>query len=340
MDTGEDLVDDGNVLPMSRVPQGMSIDASPESHHDRLRNRVVRQNAFGGPEHISIEERTAPDPGPGEALVRVHAAGLNPVDWQIPADPSVAQEFGVSVPGGYGHDLAGVVAAVGSGTSAVQVGDRVLGGARGAAIADFAIVPAGRLTLVPYAVPLNVAATLPIAARTAAAAISLLELTPDDTVLIGGAAGGVGVLAVQFAVRTGATVVATASPANHDFLRSLGAIPVSYRDGLADAVRDLGVTITAATDLQGAETARAALDLGVAAARITTIATEPIPGTIPTGGMDAPAGTIPQVLDDLAVGDVRVQISGEYPIERTAEAVARLREGHVRGKLVITTGAA
>ncbi|WP_217177590.1 NADP-dependent oxidoreductase [Streptomyces sp. AC495_CC817] len=302
-------------------------------------NRVVRQNEYGGPENITIEVRPIPTPGPGEAVVRVHAAGLNPVDWKVAASAALAEEFGVPVPAGYGHDLAGVVVALGEGASGVQVGDRVVGGARGAAIADYAVVAADRLTAVPADVPLAVAATLPIAGRTAAAAISLLGLGSSDTVLIGGAAGGVGVLATQLAVHTGATVLATASPANHGFLRELGAIPVSYDGDLAANVRALGLSPTAATDLQGSTTARAALELGVAPARITTIATDPIPGTVPTGGGGAPAGTLPRLLDALATGGLRVEIAEEFPIERTAEAVAMLRDGHVRGKLVVVTGA-
>lgn len=302
-------------------------------------NLAVRQNAYGGPEHITVEHVPVPVPGPGQVLVRVHAAGLNPVDWKVAAEPALAAEFGVRVPGGYGHDLAGVVAALGDGAQGLDVGDRVVGGARGAAIADYAVVPADRLTPVPDAVPLTVAATLPIAARTAVAAISALALTPDDTVLVGGAAGGVGVLATQLAVRSGAMVLATGSVGNHDFLRGLGARPVAYGEDLAQTLRSRRTIPTAAADLHGSETARTALSLGVRPGRITTIAAEPIPGTIPTGGGDAPAGTISRILDELAAGLLHVEIAGTFPIERTAEAVALLRAGHVGGKIVITTGA-
>lgn len=306
-------------------------------------NRVVRQNAYGGPEHITVEHEPIPRPGPGEALVRVHAAGLNPVDWKLAAYPALAEAFGTTVPGGYGNDLAGVVAAVGDGVSAVAVGDRVVGEARGSAVADHVVAPAAALTLVPDAVPLTEAATLPIAARTAAAAIGALDLGPDDAVLIGGAAGGVGVFATQLAVRSGALVLATASPDNHAFLRELGATPVEYGDGLVDRVRTAlgGRALTAATDLQGSATAHAALELGVRPERITTVANngDPIPGVIATGGNGAPAGTVARTLDDIAAGRLRVVISGEYPLERVAEAIARLRDGHVRGKLVLTTGA-
>lgn len=309
-------------------------------------NRVVRQTAFGGPENISIVIEPVPRPGPGEALVRVHAAGLNPVDWKIaayPPPPPVAEAFDVTVPGGYGNDLAGVVAAVGDGVTDLRVGDRVVGGARGQAVADYTLVPAANLTRVPEGLTLAQASTLPIAARTAEAAIGLLALGPEDAVLIGGAAGGVGVFATQLAVRTGALVIATASADNHGFLRELGAVPVEYGDGLADRIRTVldGRELTAAADLQGSATARAALELGVPAVRITTVANnnDPIDGVIVTGAQDAPADTIPRTLDDIAAGRLRVVIAEEYPIERTADAVTRLRQGHVRGKLLIMTTA-
>lgn len=326
-------------LPLT-PSHGNSAGRGPVAIDMTEQNRVIRQNAYGGPEHISLESEAVPSPGAGEALVRVHAAGLNPVDWKIAAYPAAAEAFGVPVPGGYGHDFAGVVAAVGDGVSEVAIGDRVVGGARGAAVADYTVLPAAALTVVPDAVPLAVAATLPIAGRTAVAAIGRLGLGPDDTVLIGGAAGGVGILATQLAVQTGAAVVATASPANHDFLRGLGALPVTYGEGLADRVRGvLTGPLTAAADLQGTEAAQAALDLGVAPGRITLIAGGPLPGTLPTGGGDAPEGALGRLLDEVAAGRIRVDVEADYPIERTAEAVSRLREGHVRGKLVILTGA-
>lgn len=318
----------GNALGAPPVPPSMDAE-----------NRTIRQNAHGGPEHITVEHGPVPVPGAGLALIRVHAAGLNPVDWKIAEDAELAEEFGVRVPGGYGHDLAGVVVALGEGAHDVRIGDRVVGGARGAAVADYALVPSDRLTLVPRAVPLTVAATLPIAARTATAAITALALGPSDTVLIGGAAGGVGVLATQLAVRTGATVLTTSSVANHDFLRQLGAVPLTYGAGLVDDIRARGFAPTAAADLHGEEVAHAALSLGVEPRRISTVATAHIPGTVATGGGGAPAGTIARVLDDLAAGRLHVEIAGEYPLERTADAVAVLRTGHVRGKIVITTGA-
>lgn len=301
--------------------------------------RIAWQTAAGGPEFLDVVEAPIPDPAPGEARVRVAAAGLNPVDWKIAASPQLAEAFGGAVPGGYGNDFSGVVDAVGDGGSGVAVGDRVYGGARGHAVAEYTVVPAASLHRAPERLSLADAATLQIAARTAAAAVDGLALTPDDTVLIGGAAGGVGLLAVQLARRAGATVVATASERNHDLLRELGAIPVTYGDGLAERVRAAtDRPITAASDLQGTATVDAALELGVAPGRINTIAATPdsLPaGVRHTGGLDA----APEALDDIATliadGEVRVFVDGTYPLDEIRSAVARLQEGHVRGKLVI-----
>ncbi|MDR6868094.1 NADPH:quinone reductase-like Zn-dependent oxidoreductase [Microbacterium resistens] len=306
-------------------------------------NRAAWQTAVGGPENIAIVDLDPTDPGPGEARVRVHAAGLNPVDWKVAAFPEIAAAFDVRVPGGYGNDLAGVVEAVGDGVTTVSIGDRVLGGSRGHAVADTVVVPAGSLVPVPDDVPLDVAATLPIAGRTALAAVETLALGPDDVVLIGGAAGGVGVLAVQWAVRTGATVIGTASPENHDFLRGLGAIPVSYSGDLVAEVRTaVDRPVTAAIDLQGTATAQAAVTLGVVLGRIRTIAAHgpSVPdGVVATGGGDAAPDALPRILAALSAGELRVEIAGRYPLDETARAVALLRDGHVRGKLVILTDA-
>lgn len=304
-----------------------------------MSNRTVWQTAFGGPENIEIVDADIPVPGPGEVRVRVAAAGLNPVDWKLAAYEQMAQAFRVSIPGGYGSDFAGVIDAIGEGVESWSVGDRVLGAARGRAIAEYTVAPVTKIVAVPDEVSLDVAATLDIAGRTAAAAVDALDLTADDAVLIGGAAGGVGVIAVQLAAATGAQVIATASERNHDFLRELGAIPVTYGPGLADRVREAtDRPVTAATDLQGTEAVEAAIELGVSPTRITAIAAgrASLPaGVTATGGGDARPDALADILQRIADGSLRIEIAGAYPLEETAAAVERLRDGHVRGKLVI-----
>ena len=301
-------------------------------------HREAIQTAFGGPELISLVEAPVPSPGPGEVRVMVAAAGLNPVDWKLAAYPALAEMFGVTIPGGYGSDFSGIVDALGPDVTGFAVGDAVFGGARGHAVADYTVVPTSALLPVPEGLSLDDAATLPIAGATAAAALAPLALGPQDTVLIGGAAGGVGVLAVQLAAATGATVVATGSPANHDFLAGLGALPVAYGDGLADRVRGLtDRPVTAAVDLQGTATVEAALALGVAPERITAIAAGgDLPaGVISTGGAAAAPGALADVAARVASGELRVEIAGRYPLDGLPAAVARLAEGHVRGKLIV-----
>ncbi|WP_290055952.1 alcohol dehydrogenase catalytic domain-containing protein, partial [Amycolatopsis solani] len=219
------------------------------------RSRAVRLAAFGGPEVLDVQEVAAPQAGPGQLRVRVTAAGLNPMDWIMTADADTATRFGLSLPAGFGTDYAGVVDQVGAEVTGFAPGDRVFGSALSRAVADFVVIDAaGALAAneappTPDGVDHHTAATLAIAGRTASAALAVLDPGPADTVLIGGAAGGVGVFAVQLARLTGARVLGTGSPRSAGFLRELGAEPVTYGDGLADRVRSLapgGITAAAA----------------------------------------------------------------------------------------------
>ena len=241
-------------------------------------SRAVIYETFGGPEVLELREVPEPHAGPGEVRVRVAAAGLNPMDWGLALLPEVAARFGITVPSGFGYDFAGVVDEVGGGATGFAVGDRVYGGALGRAVADFVVVKTppeapDALSHTPEGISDEVASTLPVAGRTAAAALEAIDLRSGDTVLVGGAAGGVGVFAVQLAKLAGATVIGTASESTFEFLRQLGAEPVAYGAGLADRVRTLAPDgVTAATDLFGTETVEAALALGVPPERISTIA--------------------------------------------------------------------
>ena len=228
-------------------------------------SRAVRLDSFGGPEVLNIRQVPAPQAGPGQIRVRVTAAGLNPMDWIMTADADTATRFGLSLPTGFGTDYAGVVDQVGDGVTGFAPGDRVFGGALSRAVADFVVVDAaGSIAAneahqTPDGVDDRTAATLTIAGRTAAAALAVAGPGPGDTVLIGGAAGGVGVFAVQLARLAGARVIGTGSAASSDFLRGLGAEPVAYGGGLADRVRALAPGgVTAAIDLHGTETVHAA----------------------------------------------------------------------------------
>lgn len=304
-------------------------------------SRAVMYETFGGPEVLELREVPEPHAGPGEVRVRVTAFGLNPMDWGLASRPELAERFGISLPSGFGYDFAGVVDEVGDGAAGFGVGDRVYGGALGRAAADFLVIEASAgasLWHTPANVGDEVASTLAVAGSTAAAALAAVGLKAGDTVLIGGAAGGVGVFAVQLARNAGARVIGTASPATFEFLRELGAEPVAYGDGLADRVRALAPEgVTAATDLFGTETVEAALTLGVPAERISTVAAGPNPpgGVRATGGVDAAPGDMERIAEAIGAGELVVPIAATFSIEQVREAVALQAARHVHGKVVV-----
>jgi len=315
-----------------------------QQHRDQPstgRSRAVRLDAFGGPEVLDIREVPAPQAGPGRLRVRVTAAGLNPMDWIITADADTAARFGLSLPTGFGTDYAGVVDQVGEGVSGFAVGDRVFGGALSRAVADYVVIdPTGGIATdeahhTPDGVDDRTAATLAIAGRTASAALAVVDAGPYDTVLIGGAAGGVGVFAVQLARIAGARVIGTGSATSADFLRDLGAEPVAYGDGLADRVRALAPGgVTAAIDLYGVETVHAARELGVPDRRICTIAAQ-IEGVSTANGANAAPDALDEVARLVAAGRLRVPIAATFPVEQIRRAAELQADRHVHGKLVI-----
>ena len=303
-------------------------------------SRALIQEQFGGPEVLEVRDVAEPHAGPGEVRVRVAAAGLNPVDWKIAGSGEAARHFGVTLPAGFGNDFAGVIDEVGDGVTGFAAGDRVYGGARGHAVADYTVVRPGADPLLhtPDGVDDITASTLLIAGRTADAVVTVIGVEAGDIVLIGGAAGGVGVFTVQLARRAGARVIGTASPAAFEFVRELGAEPVAYGEGLADRVRTLVPPgVTAAADLIGTETARVALELGVSPARIATIAAGSLlEGVRATGGSDATPGALDRIAAAIAAGEFVVPIAATFPIEQARAAVELQRAGHVHGKVVIT----
>lgn len=315
-----------------------------QQHDDGLRNgvsRAVRLESFGGPEALAVQDVPEPEAGDGQIRVCVTAAGLNPMDWFMTSDAQTAARFGLSLPCGFGTDYAGVVDQVGAGSSGYAVGDRVFGAALSRAVAGFVVVDAdgniasGVAHHTPDGIDDRTAATLSIAGSTAAAALAVLGLGPHDTVLVGGAGGGVGVFAVQLARIAGARVIGTGSPSTAEHLRSLGAEPVAYGDGLAERVRDLAAgPVTAALDLHGTDTVHVARELGVPDGRICTIAGV-VDGVSAVSGANAAPGALEDIARLAADERLRVPIAATYPIEEIRAAVELQAARHVRGKVVI-----
>ncbi len=226
---------------------------------------IVIATAFGGPDVLSVTEVPPEQPGPGEALIEVRAAGVNPVDFK-----TYSGQFGTDparLPLRPGSEAAGLVTAVGPGgaqgpAGPVAAGDEVIAYRAPGAYASALVVPAQALVPKPAALDWQQAAGLMLTGTSAWHALAATGVGPGDTVLIHGAAGGVGIMAVQLAAARGAKVVATASPVRHDFLRGLGATPVAYGDGLADRVRAAAPGgVNAAVDFAGTDEA---VDVSVA----------------------------------------------------------------------------
>jgi NADPH:quinone reductase-like Zn-dependent oxidoreductase len=264
------------------------------------------------------------------------------MDWFMTSDADTATRFGLSVPCGFGTDYAGVVDQVGYGVTEFAVGDRVFGGALSRAVADYVVIDvAGTIAAggdahhIPDGVDDRTAATLAIAGRTAAAALAVINLGPGDTLLVGGAGGGVGVFTVQLARLAGARVIGTGSATSANALRDLGAEPVAYGDGLVDRLRALAPAgVTAAIDLYGTDTVQAARELGVPDERITTIAAQ-VAGITPANGANAAPGAIEEIARLVAAGQIRVPIAASFPVEQIRAAVELQAGRHVHGKVVI-----
>src|ERR1700759_1855352 len=207
-------------------------------------SRAVQLDSFGGPEVLDVRDMPAPQAGPGQLRVRVTAAGLNPMDWFMTSDAETASRFGLSLPSGFGTDYAGVVDQIGDGVTGFAAGMRVFGGALSRAVADYVVIEvAGTIAAggdahhTPDGVDDRTAATPAIAGCAAAAALAVVKPGPGDTLLIGGAGGGVGVFAVQLARPAGARVIRKGSATSAGALRALGADPVAYGDGLPGRLR-------------------------------------------------------------------------------------------------------
>jgi NADPH:quinone reductase-like Zn-dependent oxidoreductase len=235
--------------------------------------RAVRYYEFGGIDVLRVDEVERPVPGDGQVLVRVKAAGVNPSEAVIRTG-ALSKVFPSTFPSGQGSDLAGVIEEVGTGVGGFSPGDEVIGFSNNrASQAELVLVEAGDLTPKPAKVSWEVAGSLYVAGVTAWGAVHAVQPEEGETVVVSGAAGGVGSLAVQLARRTGATVIGLASEGNHEWLENHGVIPLAYGDGVADRIRAAAPSgVDAFIDAFGDGYVELALALGVAADRIDTIA--------------------------------------------------------------------
>jgi NADPH:quinone reductase-like Zn-dependent oxidoreductase len=302
--------------------------------------KAVRFDEYGGVDVLHVAEVPRPVPGPGQVLVEVKAAGINPGEAKI-REGFLHSRWPATFPSGEGTDLAGIIEQLGPGVTGVSVGDEVIGWVdTRSSQAQFAVVEAANLTPKPAEVPWEVAGGLAVAGFTAWAAVRAVAVRPGHTVVVSGAAGGVGSLAVQLARREGATVIGVAGQANRAWLEQHGVIPVSYGDGLLDRIRAAAPRVDAFIDTYGGDYVELALnELGVQPPRVDTIvrfdAIEKYGVKSEGNAAGASAQTLAALAELIADGDLEVPIAATYPLDQVREAFKRLETGHVRGKIVL-----
>ena len=301
--------------------------------------RAVRFDEYGGVDVLKVVEVPRPIAGPGQVLVEVKAAGINPGEAKI-REGLLHARWPATFPSGQGSDLAGIVAGTGSGVTGFAVGDEVIGFTDDrASQAEYAIVEREHLTAKPAGVSWEVAGSLFVVGATAWAAVRAIELSEGDTVVVSGAAGGVGSLTVQLAKRAGATVIGLASPANHAWLTAHGVIPVAYGDGVADRIRQAAGKANAFIDTFGADYVELALELGIEPSRIDTIANLAAVEKYGVKAAGNAAGASASVLAELArliaAGQLEVPVAATFPLSEVQDAYRRLASGHIHGKIVL-----
>jgi NADPH:quinone reductase-like Zn-dependent oxidoreductase len=299
--------------------------------------KAVRFSQFGGPEVLEIVDLPDPHPGPGQVRIAVRAAGVNPSDWKKRA--GLMDE---ELPQTMGYEAAGVVDELGQGVEDVAVGDRVFGfSAAEGAQAELAVL--AYYAPVPPTLDFATAAALPAAVETATRALDQLGVASGSTVLVNGASGSVGAAAVQLAAARGARVIGTASPANHEFLRSLGAEPVAYGAGLTGRVRALAPAgVDLALDVAGSGVLPELIELAGGAGNVITVAD--FAGATEHGVRFSrgDAGRALHALDEIGPliesGRFSPPVVRPFPLTEVAEAHRVSEHGHSRGKLVLLPG--
>ncbi|GAA0247093.1 NADP-dependent oxidoreductase [Cryptosporangium japonicum] len=304
------------------------------------------QHSFGGPEALTVESVKRPSPLPTEVLVRVYAAGVNPVDWKTRAGGGVAGV--VEPPFVPGWDVAGVVEEIGSGVTRFAVGDRVYGmpwfPRAGGAYAEYVTAPSRQFARAPRTATFEQAAGVPLAALTAwQALVDTADVRPGQRVLVTAAAGGVGHFAVQIAKHLGAYVIGVAGPSNREWLTSIGADEVVDYTTTAfdDVVTDLDVVF----DLIGGDNQARAIRALRRGGRLVSVS-GPLAPDLAAAADDAGVGVAPflvepdgaalaTIADLIDQGAIHVEIARVVPLDRVAEAHEAGESGHTRGKIVL-----
>ena len=297
--------------------------------------QALQFSAYGGPEVLAWAEAPEPHPGPSQLRIAVRAASVNPIDWKAFTGMMSGGEP-MAGTGYLGADAAGVVDEVGEGVSGVAVGAEVFGRGRNTQ-AEYAVLDSWAAK--PPSIDWSVAAAAGVTGETAERGLRLLEVKASDTLFVDGGAGGVGAVTVQMALARGARVVASASEANQDYLREIGAIPVRYGQGVAERIRvAAGGPVDAVLDVAGKTPVEELISLVPEPSQVLSIAnfTAGQAGArVSGGGADShPMEALAEVAELLAQNKLVIKVQ-TFPFDRAAEAYRISQSGHVRGKLVL-----
>jgi NADPH:quinone reductase-like Zn-dependent oxidoreductase len=298
--------------------------------------RAVQFTEFGGPEVLQVVGLPDPHPAAGQIRVRVRAVGINPIDWKVRRGL-----MGGDLPKVTGQEVAGVVDELGEGVSGVSVGDELFGPAvGGGGAAEYALLE-DHARITP-SLDFAGAAALPVAVETASRTLDLMGVGEGQTLLVNGAAGAVGISIVQFARERGARlVIGTASPGNHDYLRSYGAEPTTYGEGLVQRVRAISPEgVDRAIDAAGGGALPALVELAGGPDHVVTIADyegAQQTGVTMTGGAGSPRAwyALELATELIEAGRFSLPVAQTFALEQIAEAHALSETGHVRGKLIV-----
>ena len=302
--------------------------------------KAVRFDRYGSIDVLKVVDVDPPAPARGQALVRVKAAGTNPGEAAV-REGMFAKQWPATFPSGQGSDFAGIVERLGDGTTKWHPGDEVIGFTNDrASQAELVAVDAGQLTARPPKVPWEQAGALFVAGTTAYAAVRAVSIKAGDTVVVSGAAGGVGSIAVQLAKNAGAKVIGLASQSNHTWLKEHGVVPVAYGDGVVPRVRAAAAAkIDAFIDTFGRGYVELALELGVVPGRIDTIidfAAAQKHGVKTAGSADAAnIDVLTELAGLIEAGRLEVPIAGVFPLSNVREAYEELERRHAHGKIVL-----
>ncbi|KQU07054.1 NADPH:quinone reductase [Rhodococcus sp. Leaf7] len=300
--------------------------------------KAIQFDRFGTTAELHLADIEIPQPGPGQVRVEVRAAGVNALDGKIRSG-QMSGAITTSLPSTPGFEVAGIVDAVGPDVNDIVVGDEVFGWSDTGSYAEYALAGNSAVAIKPADLSWEQAVALPIAGATAERVLDLLEVAAGETVLLHGASGAVGTIAIQLATARGARVIATAGPANQDYITSLGAVATEYGEGLVDRVKALApYGVDAVFDLAG----RGALDDSIAlrggTERIATIAdfrARELGIPFVSGPTPRSPKRLRELARDAAAGTLVTTVN-TYPLEQAAAAQDTSDAGHSRGKLALT----